>query len=242
MTSRECVLTASSTRKHHKHSRRRVDKTDSIVANPPSIDNIDNLEMPHGSPMREQAVVDEKPEHHKKRCKKCNQSSLEKEQATPKVADTAKVSQGLFQYPKRMQTGPGECHPTVPMENEMSRVKEWINQCCESLGTEQSTTVDERGSRKHRSRSRHRSCQHHHCDSCSCRHQCSQYLDLATDHVTYPYHVEEQRNSPRLAQHCNQKSEHCHCQQSCHVGQPVVHRHVHRHHHSHHHYHHYTNN
>ena len=39
-------------------------------------------------------------------------------------------AKGLYHYPKRMQTGPGECNPPASGSNEMTRVKEWINQWC----------------------------------------------------------------------------------------------------------------
>ena len=251
ITRRECLLSASGTQEHHKRTRAKtlpVDKADSVVANPPSTDNIDSLLQQTGmasDPVRGRAT-----DQRRKGCKKCDQRCPEKDRHTCNITDMLKMSgpvidsHGRYHYPKRMQTGPGECHPTVSMDSEMARVKAWVNQCCESHGHDDNTKTEEHHRHKHRSRShRHHSCQHNSCETNCDVHHSSQYLDLATDHVTFPYHVDDQSHvftnaSPR-PQHRHKQNETYHCRHTCHQeARPVIHRHEHRHHHSHHHYHH----
>ncbi|XP_032232718.2 protein naked cuticle homolog 2 isoform X1 [Nematostella vectensis] len=226
-----------STRTYH------MERCDSMTVNPPSLENIpDKRKMV--------SLIMEQPgptngincQSHRQKIS-CKRSSANRP-AKPAVTaantgnmDTPVVNdRGMYSCPKRMQTGPGECNPPSPKEtNDLSRVKQWVDQLCAAHELETVT------------RSKHRKSYRHTCRQGEPRHdlhRCPQYLDLATDHITYPYHVESQaclygaaspkpHRRPKRGHHhsCKYSKDEVMCQRT------IVHRH--EHHHSHHHYHHY---
>lgn len=264
MAKRECLLAASGLQELPRKSKAKrclsVEREGSMIVNPPSTDFLSQI-RPQSS-LFEPNQADNYGSnggHHRRSssCRRCEQRQpIEKN--FPKNESRKMVnpvdSKGLYHYPKRMQTGPGECNPPASGSNEMTRVKEWINQWChmyEEKGEDEAT--DEHHRHKHKVHHRHRVCQPESCEvGCGLR-RCPQYLDLATDHLTYPYHTESQsfafaNASPRPQRH-HKHSEHQHYKRNCnrdndtchHDGQPpIIHRHEHHHHHSHHHYHHYV--
>lgn len=258
MAKRERLVTASGLQVHPRRPKARrclsADREGSMIVNPPSTD--------HLSQIKPQSSLFEPPQdgsHHRRSssCRRCEQKQpSEKDLQKNETRKTLNPidSKGLYHYPKRMQTGPGECTPPTPNSNEMARVKEWINQWCHLYDKGEVEVTDEQHRHKHKVHHRRRVCSQP--DSCgvSCGlRRCPQYLDLATDHLTYPYHTESQSfgfaNASLRPHHHHRHNEHHHCKRNCsrdndmcnHDGQqPVVHRHEHHHHHSHHHYHHYV--
>ena len=188
-------------------------------------------------------------------CKRCEQRHSEKDFTRNESRKPFHQvdSHRLYHFPRRMQTGPGECLPPMPDTSEMTRVKEWISQWCSAHENEENDKMEGRHRHKQKSHHRHhRFCQSNDCGvDCGLR-RCPQYLDLATDHLTYPYHTGSQSfafagASPRPQRH-HRSSENHHCRH--HISrdanvcrceaQPVVHHHEHHHRHNHHHYHHYV--
>lgn len=256
----ECLLTTNNPQEHPKKSKARryaaVEREGSMTVNPPSTDFL--------SQVRPQSSLGEPTHpdyhgrsgvHHRRSssCRRCEQrQSIEKDgqKNGTRRAFNPVDSKGMYHYPKRMQTGPGECNPPSSNSNDMARVKEWINQWSHTSDKNEHGTTEEY--QRHKHKHRHRVCQADSCEvGCGLR-RCPQYLDLATDHLTYPYHTGSQSfacgdTSPR-PQHHQKHSEDTHCKHNCcrdsdmyhHDRQPVIHRHEHHHHHSHHHYHHYV--
>ena len=253
MAKRECLLTASGLQGHPRKSKTRrclsVDREGSMIVNPPSTDYLSQI-RPQSSLLEPTRQAEDYHHRRSSSCRRCEQRQpIEKE---PRKTFNPVDSKGLYHYPKRMQTGPGECTPPASGSNEMTRVKEWINQWCHMYEKGEDEATDEHHKHKHKVHHRHRVCQPDSCGvGCGLR-RCPQYLDLATDHLTYPYHTESQafafaNASPRPQRH-HKHSEHHHCKRNCNKdndtcnndGQPIIHRHEHHHHHSHHHYHHYV--
>lgn len=252
----ECLLTAAREQPRKSKASRclSIDREGSMIVNPPSTDYLSQI-RPQSSLL--EATQTEgyacKGAHHRRSssCRlRCGQrQTCERVFSKNETRKDPVDSKGMYHYPKRMQTGPGECNPAALGSNEVTDVKDWVNQwcCMYEKGEEESTNDQPR--HKHKVHRRHRVCQPDTCEA-SCRlRRCPQYLDLATDHLTYPYHTESQsfafgNGSPR-PQHHHKHSEH-HRRQSCskdngacyHDGKPVIHQH--HHHHNHHHYHHYV--
>lgn len=256
----ECLLTSNNLQEHPKKSKAKrcaaAEREGSMTVNPPSTDFLGRVKQQSslGEPTH--------PDHHGKSsihhrrsssCRRCEQRQpIEKDclkNGTRKELNPVD-SKGMYHYPKRMQTGPGECNPPSSNSNEMARVKEWIDQWSHTYDRNEDETTEEY--QRHKHKHRHRACQADSCEvGCGLR-RCPQYLDLATDHLTYPYHTGSQSfafgdTSPRPQRH-RKHSEHTHCKHNCcrdsdmfhYDRQPVIHRHEHHHHHSHHHYHHYV--
>lgn len=259
MARRDCLLTTSGFQEHPKKGKAKrylaVEREGSLTVNPPSTDYLSQIRPQSSFLEPTQPEIGSSGAHHRRSssCRRCeHRQPIEKDflkNGNRKAFDPVD-SKGMYHYPKRMQTGPGECNPTASNSNEMARVKEWINQWCHMYDKKEDETAEEYHRHKHKVHHRHhRACQPaDNCEvSCGLR-RCPQYLDLATDHLTYPYHTENgfASASPR-PQRYHKHSEH-HCKRNCcrdsgtyhHDGQPVIHRHEHHHHHSHHHYHHYV--
>ena len=222
-----------------------------MIVNPPSTDYLSQI-RPQSSLLEAKTQAEGygcKGAHHRRSssCRRCGQrQTYERDSLKNETRKDLVDSKGMYHYPKRMQTGPGECNPPASGSNEVTRVKEWVNQWCHMY---EEDSMNDQPRHKHKVHRRHRGWQPDTCEA-SCRlRRCPQYLDLATDHLTSPYHTESQsfafgNGSPR-PQHHHKHSEH-HCRQSCskdngacyHDGKPVIHEH--HHHHNHHHYHHYV--
>lgn len=258
-TKQECVLTAGGVQGHSRKTKTRrclsADREGSMIVNPPSTDYLSQI-RPQSSlyePPRGEHYVG----HHRRTmsCRRCeHKQSNEKDFPKSENRRTLNTvdSKGFYHYPKRMQTGPGECTPPTPNGDDMTRVKEWINQWSDMYEKGEGEVLEDHHRHKHRVHHRHRVYQPNNCDmSCGLR-RCPQYLDLATDHMAYPYHTQSQSfafasASPRPQRH-HKHIEHHYCKRTCnrdsdvcHDGQqPVIHQHEHHHHHNHHHYHHYV--
>ena len=256
----ECLLTTNNPQEHPKKIKARryaaVEREGSMTVNPPSTDFLGQVrpqsslgEPTHPDSHGRSGVHHRRPSS----CRRCERrQSIEKDclKNGTRRAFNPVDSTGMYHYPKRMQTGPGECNPPSSNSNDMTRVKEWINQWSHTYDKNEHGSAEEH--QRHKHKHRHRVCQTDSCEvGCGLR-RCPQYLDLATDHLTYPYHTGSQsfacgNTSPRPQRH-QKHSEHTPCKHSCcrdsdlyhHDGQPVIHRHEHHHHHSHHHYHHYV--
>ena len=246
-----------------------IERVDSMKVNPPTSSECLNnpptrqsralCDPPVGMDNNENATTP--PRRSKSSCKRCEQRRAERQSRHRERSTSAHKATGtqatpsnpaMYHYPKRLQTGPGECDPTPggnpQTDRDMSRVQDWINQWCNPVdGVEHEQGKE--SSHRHKHRSHHKQTDK---DDVACKlHHCSQYLDLATDPLTSPYHIESQpytylSPSPR-PRHSNKQNgnqqqssckHHCKCQQE--QQQPAVHRHEHHHHHSHHHYHHYV--
>ncbi|XP_068721307.1 protein naked cuticle homolog 2-like isoform X2 [Montipora capricornis] len=234
-----------------------AEREGSMIVNPPSTDCLSQSRL-------QRSLVDSSRDEnygrHYRRATTCKRCRLKQsnEKNLPKI-DFRKMlpvnpadAKGLYQYPKRKQTGPGESTPPTPCSTNMTHVKESINLGCDMNENGGNEATDEHHRHKHKVHHRHRGCQAEVCEgSCGSRRS-PQYLDLATDHLTYPYHTLSQSfavtdASSRLQRH-HRHSEHRDCNQSSATdndknqdGQPpIIHRHEHHHHHSHHHYHHYV--
>ena len=256
----ECLLTTNNPQEHPKKIKARryaaVEREGSMTVNPPSTDFLGQVrpqsslgEPTHPDSHGRSGVHHRRPSS----CRRCEQrQSIEKDclKNGTRRAFNPVDSTGMYHYPKRMQTGPGECNPPSSNSNDMTRVKEWINQWSHTYDKNEHGSAEEH--QRHKHKHRHRVCQTDSCEvGCGLR-RCPQYLDLATDHLTYPYHTGSQsfacgNTSPRPQRHQKHR-EHTPCKHSCcrdtdlyhHDGQRVIHRHEHHHHHSHHHYHHYV--
>ena len=255
MGRRECLLTTNYLQEHPKKSKAKrfaaVEREGSMTVNPPSTDFLSHVRPSTHPDHHGRSGV-----HHRRSssCRRCEQRQpIEKDclkNGTRRACNPVD-SKGMYHYPKRMQTGPGECNPPSSSSNEMARVKECINQWSHTYDKNEDGTTEEHQRYKQKHKHRHRVCQADGCEvGCGLR-RCPQYLDLATDHVTYPYHTGSLsfafgNTSPKA--HHHKQSEHTHCKHNCcrdsdmyhHDGQPIIHRHEHHHHHSHHHYHHYV--
>ena len=257
MAKRECLLTTSGEHPRKSKARRCIslEREGSMFVNPPSTDFL-SQSTPQSILFEPTTQAENHGVHHHRSssCRRCEQrQSTEKDYSKnePRKLLNPVNAKGLYHYPKRMQTGPGECNPPASGSNEMTRVKEWINQWCPMYEKGEEETINEHHRHKHKVHHRHRVCQHDSCKvGCGLR-RCPQYLDLATDHLTYPHHTDSQsyrfaNGSPKPQRH-HKHSEH-HCRENCsrdndtchHDGEPIIHRHEHHHHHSHHHYHHYV--
>lgn len=261
-TRQECVLAASGFEEHPRRSKGRkylsIPREGSLTVNPPSSDCLSQVGPQNSLCEPIQSVNHPSSGGHHRRspsCRRCeHRQPVEKDcvRNDPRRSANPVDSKGMYHFPKRMQTGPGECHPPVSNSDEMTRVKEWIDQWCHMYDKGEEEVSEEHHRHKHKVHHRHRVCQTNSCDVACGLRRCPQYLDLATDHLTYPYHTESQSfpiaNGSPTPQHHHRHSEHHHCKRSCardndlchHDGQPVIHRHEHHHHHSHHHYHHYV--
>lgn len=226
----------------------------SMIVNPPSADCLSQTRLQ--SSQFEPSQPENYLRHHRRTssCKRCtlkqpSEKNLPKQD--PRKLLTPVDSKGLYMYPKRMQTWPGECTPPTTDSDNMTRVREWINLGCDVYENADNEATEEHHHHKHKDH-HYRECQPAACEGSLRRYP--QYLDLATDHVTYPYHTDslsfEFTNvSQRLPGHHKHSENHqCkrHCSKDrddskCHERrQPIIHRHEHHHHHSHHHYHHYV--
>lgn len=245
------------TQDHTKKSRTRtypVERCDSMTVNPP--ESLMDIHKMQSIVHAERTVVEGLEKGlsctQKTNCKKCDQGRKSKpttvKEEVQRNPPSADPKAGAYQCPKRMQTGPGECNPPSPQQTDLYRVRDWLNKLCEPNGGQEYEKTE--------SRHRHRKSRHHSCRQDSFEpdfdlHRCPQYLDLATDHATYPYHVQSHaclygNPSPRLHRRSKHpKGGHYHsCKHQreatrCPNQRTVVHQHEHHHHHSHHHYHHY---
>lgn len=242
-----------------------LERVDSMKVNPPtSFECLNNLPTRQSRMMCDPPVGMENTNNNctppqrrqKSNCKKCEQRRAERQSRHRERSSSAHRAnthhatvnnQGMYHYPKRLQTGPGECDPTLGSnhQGDMSRVQDWLNQCCNPGDGED----HERGKEFHRHKHRSHHRQPDKAEMTCKQVHCPQYLDLATDPVTSPYHVDSRacsylnpsprpRRSPKQSGHHSTSKHHCKCHQE--QQQSVVHRHEHHHHHSHHHYHHYV--
>ncbi|KAK3704038.1 hypothetical protein QZH41_017968 [Actinostola sp. cb2023] len=251
-TCHEYVISAVTSQDHSKKTRNRtfhVERCDSMTVNPPSPESLMSIDKLQ-TIMQERTPVEGLDRGHMQRtvCKKCDQGRKNK---PPILHDSAQRNalidpKGVYQCPKRMQTGPGECNPPSPRETDLCRVRDWLSKLCEPHDGHEFERTESR--HRHR-KSRHHSCRQEPCERDFDLHRCPQYLDLATDHASYPYHVQSHAclysNSPRLPRRPkHSKAHHNSCKQqreeSCPNRRTIVHQHEHHHHHNHHHYHHYA--
>lgn len=247
----EYVISAvTSSHDHPKKTRKgtfHIERCNSMTVNPPeSLMDIDKLKPVLKERMPQMDGLD-KVHMQKTVCKRCDHSRKLKQATLHDTPQRSPVhdAKGNYQCPKRMQTGPGDCNPPSPREADLYRVRDWLSKICEPQDGHELERIESR--HRHSRKTRHHSCKQDTWERDYDLHRCPQYLDLATDHASYPYHVQSHAcllsNSPRQPRRPKQsKSPPATCKpprdQSCPNRRTIVHQH--HHHHSHHHYHHYV--
>lgn len=248
----EYVISAVTSHDQTKKTRKgtfHIERCDSMTVNPPSPESLMDIDKVKPVSKERTPPVDGLDKLHiqKTVCKRCDQSRKIKQATLHDVPQRNPMPdpKGSYQCPKRMQTGPGDCNPPSPREADLYRVRDWLSKICEPHDNHEVERVDSR--HRHSRKTRHHSCKQESMDREYDLHRCPQYLDLATDHASYPYHVQSHAclfsNSPRLPRRSkHSKAPHTSCKQqrehSCPIRRTIVHQH--EHHHSHHHYHHYV--